>query len=78
MKHPWSQRQDDGTYVVTCPNKAKPGVEAAAAVKIADMRAKRKARQQGWKDKKKLKTVTNAAFEALMDEQRTLCIATAT
>ena len=53
LKHPWSQRQDNGTYVVTCPNKAKPGVKAAAAVKIADMRAKRKARQQGQKDKKK-------------------------
>ena len=56
LKHPWSQRQDDGTYVVTCPNKSKPGVEAAALVKIADIRAKRKARQLGWKDKKKLKT----------------------
>ena len=47
LKHPWSQRQDNSTYVVTCPNKAKPGVEAAAAVKISDMRAKRKTRQQG-------------------------------
>ena len=27
LKHPWSQRQDDGTYVMTCPNKAKPGVD---------------------------------------------------
>ena len=43
LKHPWSQRQDDGTYVVVCPNKSNPGVEAAALVKIADMRAKRKA-----------------------------------
>ena len=63
---------------MACPNKAKPGVKAAAAVKIANMRAKRKARQQGRKDRKKLKTVANAAFEALTDEQRALCIATAT
>ena len=32
LKHPWSQRQDSGTYVVMCLNKAKPGVEAAALV----------------------------------------------
>ena len=42
------------------------------------MRVKRKERQQGWKDKKKLKTVVNSAFKALMDEQWALCIATAT
>ena len=24
LKHPWSQWQDDSTYVVTCPNKPKP------------------------------------------------------
>ena len=78
LKHPWSQRQEDVTYVVTCPNKAKPGVEAAALVKIADMRAKRKARQQGWHNKKKQKTAANAAFEALTDAQKALCIETAT
>ena len=61
-----------------CPNKAKPGVEAAAAVKIAEMKVKRKAQRQGRKDKKKQKTIVNAAFEALTDEQRALCIATAT
>ena len=32
LKHPWSQRQDYGTYVVTCPNKSKPGVNTAALV----------------------------------------------
>jgi hypothetical protein len=63
---------------VICPNKAKPGVEAAAAVKIAKMKVKRKAQRQGWKDKKKQKTNANAAFEALTDEQRALCIETAT
>ena len=26
LKHPWYQRQDNGTYVVTYPNKTKPGV----------------------------------------------------
>ena len=61
-----------------CPNKAKPGVEAAAAVKIDEMKVKRKAQRQGRKDKKKQKTTANAAFEALTDEQRALCIATAT
>ena len=74
LKHPWSQRQYNGTYVVTCPNKSKPGVEAAALVKIADMIAKRKAWQQGQKDKKNLKTVANAVFEALTEEQRALFI----
>ena len=78
QKHPWSKKQDDGTYVVICPNKANPGVEAAAAVKIAEMKVKRKAQRQGQKDKKKQKTTANAAFEALTDEQRALCIATAT
>ena len=43
LKHPWSQRQDNGTYVVTCPNKAKPGIEAAALVKIFGMSSKHKA-----------------------------------
>jgi hypothetical protein len=47
MKHLWSQWQDNGTYAVTCLNKATPGVKAAAAVKISDMQAKRKVRQQG-------------------------------
>ena len=61
-----------------CPNKAKPGVKAAAAVEIAEMKVKRKAQGQGWNDKKKQKTIANAAFEALTDEQRALCIATAT
>ena len=72
MKHPWSQRQDDGTYVVTCPIKQsqESRVKAAALVKIADMRAKRKARQQGWRDKKKQKNAANAAFEALPDQQK--------
>jgi len=27
LKHPLSQRQDNGTYVMMCSNKAKPGVE---------------------------------------------------
>jgi hypothetical protein len=53
--HPWSKKQDDDTYVVICPNKAKPGVEAAAAVKIAEMKVKRKAQRQGRKDKKNRK-----------------------
>ena len=61
-----------------CPNKTKPGSEAAAAVRIAKMKVKRKAQRQGWKDKKKQKTIANAAFEALTDEQRALYIATAT
>ena len=78
QKHPWSKKQDDGTYVVICPNTAKPGVKAAAAVKIADMKVKRKAQRQGRKDRKKQKTTANTAFEALTDEQRALCIATAT
>ena len=42
------------------------------------MRVKRKARQQGQRDKKKQKTIANAAFDALTEEQRALCIATAT
>jgi hypothetical protein len=78
QKHPWSKKQDDSTYVVICPNKAKPGFKADAAVKIAKMKVKRKAQRQGRKDKKKQKTTVNAAFEALTDEQRALCIKTAT
>jgi hypothetical protein len=78
LKHLWSKKQDNGTYVVTCPNKAKPGVEAAAAVKIAELKVKRKAQRLEKRDKKKQKTTANAAFEALTDEQRALCIAAAT
>ena len=78
QKHLWSKKQDNGTYVVISPNKAKPGVEAAAAVKIAELKVKRKAQRQGQKNRKKQRTIVNAAFEALTDEQRDLCIATAT
>ena len=61
-----------------CPNKAKPGVEAAAAVKIAELKVKRKVQRQGQKYRKKQRTIVNAALEALTDEQRALCLATAT
>ena len=28
--HAWSKRQDDGSYVITCPNKDKAGIQAVA------------------------------------------------
>ena len=52
-KHPWSKKQEDGTYVVICPNRSKPGIEAAAAVKIAKTKVKRKAQRKDQKAKKK-------------------------
>ena len=78
QQHPLSHKQHNGSYVLTCPNKSKPGVEAAAAVKIYELRSKRKVQRQGPKDRKKQKATANAALEALTDEQRALCIATAT
>ena len=44
LKHPQSQRQADGTYVVMFPNKSNPGIKANALVKIAKFKAKRKHR----------------------------------
>ena len=45
-KHLWSKKQDDGTYVVICPNKGKPGAKEAAAAKIAKTKVKRKAQRK--------------------------------
>ena len=75
QKHPWSRKQGDGTYVVICPNKGKPGVKATAAAKIADIKVKRKARTKEYKAKKKQRTKAYTAYEALKDEKRALCIA---
>ena len=78
QKHLWSERQSDGSYKVICPNKANPGVEAAAQARIADIQSKRKARAQGKRDRKKQRTAANAAFEALTDDQRKACLEAAT
>ena len=77
QNHLWSKKQDDGTYAVICPNKGKPGVEATAASKIAKLKVKRKAQRKDYNAQKKQKTTANAAFDALTDEQRAMCIATA-
>ena len=76
--HLWSKKQADDSYVVSCPNKDKPGVQAAAKAKIDDIRIKRKAKKDVYNKAKKAKTSANAAFEALSDEQKASCIADAT
>ena len=63
---------------MSCPNKDKPGVQAAAKAKIDDIRIKRKAKKDVYNKAKKAKTSANAAFEALSDEQKAACIADAT
>ena len=68
--HLWSKKQADDSYVVSCPNKDKPGVQAAAKAKIDDIRIKRKAKKDVYNKAKKAKTSANAAFEALSDEQK--------
>jgi len=59
--HSWSARQPDKSFVVTCPNKDKPGVKETADVKIAELLAKRKNRKDSNDKRKKPKTTSNTA-----------------
>ena len=59
-QHSWSARQPDKSFVVTCPNKDKPGIKDAADAKIAELRAKRKRKDSNDK-RKKQKTSSNTA-----------------
>ena len=72
------REQDDGSYVITCPNKDKAGIQAAALSKIAKIQAKRKSQNDNSKRYKKEKSDANVAFENLTEEQKVLCIKEAT
>jgi len=61
IRHSWSARQPDKSFVITCPNKDKPGVKETADVKIAELRAKRKNRKDRDDKRKKPKTTSNTA-----------------
>ena len=59
--HSWSSSQADKSFVITCPNKDKPGVKEKADAQIADFRSRRKNRQDRNDKRKKQKTTTNTA-----------------
>lgn len=44
--HPWSIKQPDDTFKITCPNRNKPGVHDKAKAAIEGMKKRRKARKE--------------------------------
>ena len=64
--HSWSARQADKSFVITCPNKDKPGVKEKADAMIAELRAKRKNRRERKDTRKKPKTLPTLRLATLL------------
>ena len=72
--HGYNIKNNDGTWIIVCPNKDKPGVAERAVKSIADMRERLKTRRKDQKkDKRKRKFpdgATTATYASLTDDEK--------